>query len=552
MNTGVIKLVKWCVIGVIALYLLGSFIANKPNKDAWIIENLEMTLAFVKNTLTIEEKIDTTVGNEVYFSHNLQGEVGNLITGIVEYTYKDKKINDRLTSGWFVTPENIAQELGAKKGDTIGIKLLYKINVDMLYRGVDTDILTLKFIDAKKFKLNLIPYTTITDVNVEDALVTENNGVYTIDFGKIKASNLEIKAKIHDVDAVAGETITILTPAGYIVCFMGTTLICLIAVLINNRKKKKVSEYRRETNNLVSPYLAELIVDGKIDMKNLIMTTIIDLELKGKVKILNNDEIELISTEGLDAVQKCMIYLLFIGTGGENRIKLSDINNAFRKSKITTKIFSEKLAMVKKALINTLIATQFISKKKMKIGTIIKTFAAINCILICFLFSGLPITIDAFPIMFAIALVFIFIDSINHYEGNFKSERDVTGCLIVIAGIVAIFQAIGMIKLDFMIYGLEFLLIMAVLFIVNVMVIRESKRILLTPVGEAERIELLKLKKYLTEHSVIKERDLGSVVIWDEYLAYATAFGMPNSIIKQIYEEWYNINMTLQFVSQIL
>ena len=531
MNTGVIKVVKWCVIGVIALYLLGSFIANKPNKDAWITENLEMTLTFVKNTLTIEEKIDATIGNEVYFSHNLQGEVGNLITGIVEYTYKDKKINDRLTSGWFVTPENIAQELGAKKGDTIGIKLLYKINVDMLYRSVDTDILTLKFIDAKKFKLNLIPYTTITDVNVEDALVAENNGVYTIDFGKIKASNLEIKAKIHDVDAIAGETITILTPAGYIVCFMGTTLICLIAVLINNRKKKKVNEYRRETKNLVSPYLAELIVDGKIDMKNLIMTTIIDLELKGKVKILNNDEIELISTEGLDAVQKCMIYLLFIGTGGENRIKLSDINNAFRKSKITTKIFS---------------------KKKMKIGTIIKTVAAINCILICFLFSGLPITIDAFPIMFAIALVFIFIDSINHYEGNFKSERDATGCLMVIAGIVAIFQAIGMIKLDFMIYGLEFLLIMAVLFIVNVMVIRESKRILLTPVGEAERIELLKLKKYLMEHSVIKERDLSSVVIWDEYLAYATAFGMPNSIIKQIYEEWYNINMTLQFVSQIL
>ena len=51
MNTGVIKLVKWCVIGVIALYLLGSFIANKPNKDAWIIENLEMTLTFVSQIL---------------------------------------------------------------------------------------------------------------------------------------------------------------------------------------------------------------------------------------------------------------------------------------------------------------------------------------------------------------------------------------------------------------------------------------------------------------------------------------------------------------------
>ncbi len=552
MNYNAIKLVKWCVIGVIIIYVAGNLIGNKPNKDAWLIECLEMTLSFTKNTLTIEEKIDVKVGNEIYFSHSLQGEAGNFITGIVEYTYKDKKINDRLTSGWFVTPPSIANDLGASVGDTIGIKLLYKVNVDMLYRTVDTDILTLKFIETEKLKLNLIPYTTITDVNVEDAQVTENNGTYTIEFGKIKTSYLDIQARFYDVDAEEGELVTVLSPSGYIVCFTGTTLIGLIAVLINNRKKKKVSEYRRETDNLVSPYLAELIVDGKIDMKNLIMTTIIDLELKGKIKIKNNDEIELISTEDLDSVQKYMIELLFIGTGGEKTIKLSDINNAFRKSKLITKIFSEKLNKVKKALINILTATNIISKKKMKVGTIIKTLAAINCILICCVFSGLAITIDALPIMFAIALIFIFIDSINHFEGNFSSARDATGCLIVIAVIVAIFQAIGMIELDFMIYGLEFLLIMTVLFIINIMVIRESKRILLTSVGEAERIELLKLKKYLMEHSVIKERDLKSVVIWDKYLAYATAFGIPSNIIKQIYEDWYNINMTLQFVSQIL
>ena len=74
-------------------------------------------------------------------------------------------------------------------------------------------------------------------------------------------------------------------------------------------------------------------------------------------------------------------------------------------------------------------------------------------------------------------------------------------------------------------------------------------RYVLTKYGKEERIELLRLKKYMKDYSLIEERDLQSTIIWDEYMAYATAFGMPSDVVKSIYEKWYNLNLILQFIA---
>ena len=59
-------------------------------------------------------------------------------------------------------------------------------------------------------------------------------------------------------------------------------------------------------------------------------------------------------------------------------------------------------------------------------------------------------------------------------------------------------------------------------------------------------------KNYINDYSLIRNRDLESVIIWDKYLAYATAFGIPNKITNSIYEKWYNLNINLQVVEKIL
>ena len=45
----------------------------------------------------------------------------------------------------------------------------------------------------------------------------------------------------------------------------------------------------------------------------------------------------------------------------------------------------------------------------------------------------------------------------------------------------------------------------------------------------------------------MKERDLDSIIIWDKYLAYSVAFGIPNKIINKLYEELYNLNIIINY-----
>ena len=78
------------------------------------------------------------------------------------------------------------------------------------------------------------------------------------------------------------------------------------------------------------------------------------------------------------------------------------------------------------------------------------------------------------------------------------------------------------------------------------------KNIMLTEQGKEEKNKLLSLKKYIIDYSLIKNRELESVVIWDEYLAYAVAFSIPNKITEQIYEKWYDLNLKLQVFENIL
>ena len=65
-------------------------------------------------------------------------------------------------------------------------------------------------------------------------------------------------------------------------------------------------------------------------------------------------------------------------------------------------------------------------------------------------------------------------------------------------------------------------------------------------------IKTVRIKNYINDYSLLKNRALESVIIWDKYLAYATAFGIPNKITNSIYEGWYNLNINLQVIEKML
>ena len=132
------------------------------------------------------------------------------------------------------------------------------------------------------------------------------------------------------------------------------------------------------------------------------------------------------------------------------------------------------------------------------------------------------------------------------YTKDLKKNRLIAMGALLMVGFI-IYYSINVAK-----YHTIFFIFTLLVICLNIYIVYRSQSIILTKEGKEEQRKLLELKKYINDYSLIKNRDLESVIVWDKYLAYATAFGIPNQIINNIYEEWYNLNINLQVVDKLL
>lgn len=79
-----------------------------------------------------------------------------------------------------------------------------------------------------------------------------------------------------------------------------------------------------------------------------------------------------------------------------------------------------------------------------------------------------------------------------------------------------------------------------------------SKLAYLTPSGEKELGELMGLKKYLEEFSLIAERGVKEMPIWRELLSYAMLFGIADKVAEQMKELYPDIAAEVTGYSQSL
>ena len=56
----------------------------------------------------------------------------------------------------------------------------------------------------------------------------------------------------------------------------------------------------------------------------------------------------------------------------------------------------------------------------------------------------------------------------------------------------------------------------------------------LTQQGEDEKEQWIGLKKYMNDFSLLKEREVPELALWEKYLVYATAFGIAEKVLKQL------------------
>lgn len=469
-------------------------------------------------------------------------------------------IDKRLLNGLKITDKNV------------NIKLTYELDLDYITRYTNTDVLPL-YMDLENIDylnnltINLNSNYTITNLTVDNAEISKTKDGYAVNMNNINNSddmnilfnmntylsntinsdyvNPNILKETEEYDYI-NERIYIL-----VIIITISVILLILSLIINNQKK--TTDYRRDTSNLISPILAEAIIDGKIGLKELIMTTIVELNIRGDINIINNDTLELVSYDNLEIYEQSIVNLLF----KNKTIKFSDINNTFANSNKSTIQFTQKMSLIKKCLLEKIYSMNIFSKgltflnKAIGLCTIL---ISINMPQILLNNSSL---MKKFFFILSLITTFYYIKS-NIGKKTIREEiitnnkrRTVIDIRIVFLLILTVFIIIST-SINVAKYHIIFFMFTLLAICLNIYIAYHSQGIILTKEGKEEQLKLVELKNYINDYSLIRNRDLESVIIWDKYLAYATAFGIPNKITNSIYEKWYNLNINLQVVEKIL
>lgn len=558
---------------------------NSNNKEIGI-NSREININILDDKILCEDVI--------IFNRNAQKEIfyqfiqGNNYLSNVKVVYINNKnnfhsttFNISLSKGRISLDEFLLNSLKIT-GNNVTIKLTYELEKDYITRYKDKDVLPY-FIDWENLSylnnltLNINSNETISNLTVDNlinnATVTHNKNKYSINMSNLEENSninilFDINAKINNTinsEYINEKTVqknekTLKEKEEYsyinekIPSLITLVIISIIifAISFKINRKEKINTYRRETLGLVPPIIAEAIIDGKIGLKELIMTTIIDLNIRGNIKIINNDILELVSLDNLEGYEREIVELLF----KNNIIRLSDINNIFAKSNKETLAFTEKINNIKNLLLEKIFEMNIFSGEL----TIVNKIIQLSAILISL---NLPLIFlkdtNVFWQLILLVNIFIIVSYVKKnknkttmqeemIENSGGRSRHKAELIVAYIGIVCIIITSGIYVAK---YYFVFFIITLLIFALNLYTALQTQAVALTGNGKKEQAKLMELKKYIDDYSLIKNRDLQSVIIWDEYLAYATAFGIPNKVTDSIYEGWYNLNLNLQVVEKI-
>lgn len=469
-------------------------------------------------------------------------------------------IDKRLLNGLKITDKNVS------------IKLTYELDLDYITRYTNTDVLPL-YMDLENIDylnnltINLNSNYTITNLTVDNAEISKTKDGYAVNMNNINKSddmnilfnintylsntinsdyvNPNILKETEEYDYI-NERIYIL-----VIIITISVILLILSLIINNQKK--TTDYRRDTSNLISPILAEAIIDGKIGLKELIMTTIVELNIRGNINIINNDTLELVSYDNLEIYEQSIVNLLF----KNKTIKFSDINNTFANSNKSTIQFTQKMSLIKECLLEKIYSMNIFSKGLTFLNKAIGLCTILISINMPQILLNNSSSMKKFFFILSLITTFYYIKS-NIGKKTIREEiitnnkrRTVIDIRIVFLLILTVFIIIST-SINVAKYHIIFFMFTLLAICLNIYIAYHSQGIILTKEGKEEQLKLVELKNYINDYSLIRNRDLESVIIWDKYLAYATAFGIPNKITNSIYEKWYNLNINLQVVEKIL
>ena len=276
---------------------------------------------------------------------------------------------------------------------------------------------------------------------------------------------------------------------------------------IVHRKLKYFRDIPREDS--VTPgeavylyYFNKSNTDMKSKQANTVAATILNLVLKGYVKLrVEGEEVFVRVIKDSKGLKKdeLAVYNILKDTGEESEFKINEINKFAKKEYSKYSIYINNLinesreSLYRLKLVDKAQQKEY-NKSKYAANKFMLLRGTVEFILIGFLIGILPLFIKAYISIFGIGFISQFI----------------TFSLVL------------------------FPIILSLLIKFKICEKTQSKIAVLTQTGTEEREEWKALAKYIEEFSMIDEKEVPSLILWEKYLVYATAFGIADKAIEQM------------------
>ena len=245
---------------------------------------------------------------------------------------------------------------------------------------------------------------------------------------------------------------------------------------------------------------SNIYMQGK--QANIVSATILNLALKGYVKLRVEGEevfVKIIKdSEGLKK-DELAVYKILKDTGEESEFKINEINKFAKKEYSKYSIYINNLINESRESLYKLKLVDKAQQKEYK-----KSEYAANK------FMLLRGTIEFIIIGFLVGLIPLFNKAYIAIFGMGFVPQFITILLILLPIISSLLIKFKMCEKT------------------------QNKIAVLTQLGTEEREEWKGLGKYIEEFSMIDEKEIPSLVLWEKYLVYATAFGIADKAIEQM------------------
>lgn len=284
------------------------------------------------------------------------------------------------------------------------------------------------------------------------------------------------------------------------------------------------------------------------------MSCIISLINKGNVEVIGKNSIKLLSYENLSEYELEILSLLFNDVN--QIIEFDDIFKVLLKDEKHSKNFAEKIKNIKTNIENELFDLGIYSKIGKVFLSLIKSICIMLYVNICYFIylintsAQLKISniIVLNEIIASILIIYSFIKSRKLLVDKIKKINYYEFWVIIT---VIIMCALSIAILNFNKY-IEIYFLLGILLILNTILILKTNTNIFTKKGKKEYEKAYGLKEYIKDYSLIKDRDIDSAIVWDEYLAYAVAFSILNKVTNKINEKLIKANSAIEEINNTI